>query len=213
MASTITTRPTRVSVSVWAEWAKRVTHAPRPFSDLLCFPICFIPPVVQYFWQSTASYLPTLLSPPQSHTAFGTVPHTLASVDHSLFAGLGRYPLHHDDVQVLVLEGFCYVRDSTLSEVRTACGIKQMRTHNRSESGSDAWVDLWAHPTHTDTDAYKSVCHIKATSEWMNSQNEIFIGYSKSWSRGRSVSIVAGYGLDDRAIKVRSPAEARGCFL
>jgi hypothetical protein len=29
---------------------------------------------------------------------------------------------------------------------------------------------------------------------------------------GSSVSIVSGYGLDDRAIKVRSPAEAKGFF-
>jgi hypothetical protein len=28
-----------------------------------------------------------------------------------------------------------------------------------------------------------------------------------------SVSIVSGYGLDDQAIEVRSPAEARGFFL
>jgi hypothetical protein len=32
-------------------------------------------------------------------------------------------------------------------------------------------------------------------------------------SRGSSVSIVSGYGLDDRAIGVRSPAEAREFFL
>jgi hypothetical protein len=32
-------------------------------------------------------------------------------------------------------------------------------------------------------------------------------------SRGSSVSIVSGYGLDDRAIEVRSPAEANGFFL
>jgi hypothetical protein len=32
-------------------------------------------------------------------------------------------------------------------------------------------------------------------------------------SRGSSVSIVSGYGLDDRAIDVRSPAEVRGFFL
>jgi hypothetical protein len=30
---------------------------------------------------------------------------------------------------------------------------------------------------------------------------------------GSSVSIVSGYGLDDRAIKVRSPPEAKGFFL
>jgi hypothetical protein len=30
---------------------------------------------------------------------------------------------------------------------------------------------------------------------------------------GRSVSIVPGYGLDDRAVEVRSPAEAKGFFL
>jgi hypothetical protein len=31
--------------------------------------------------------------------------------------------------------------------------------------------------------------------------------------QGSSVSIVPGYGLDDRAIEVRSPAEAKGFFL
>jgi hypothetical protein len=30
---------------------------------------------------------------------------------------------------------------------------------------------------------------------------------------GSSVSIVTGYGLDDRAIEVRSPAEVKGFFL
>jgi hypothetical protein len=30
---------------------------------------------------------------------------------------------------------------------------------------------------------------------------------------GSSVGIVSGYGLDDRAIEVRSPAEAKGFFL
>jgi hypothetical protein len=30
---------------------------------------------------------------------------------------------------------------------------------------------------------------------------------------GSSVSIVSGYGLGDRAIEVRSPAEAKGFFL
>jgi hypothetical protein len=30
---------------------------------------------------------------------------------------------------------------------------------------------------------------------------------------GSSVSIVSGYGLDDRAIEVRSPAEVKGFFL
>jgi hypothetical protein len=30
---------------------------------------------------------------------------------------------------------------------------------------------------------------------------------------GSSVSIVSGYGLDDRAIEVRSPAEKKGFFL
>jgi hypothetical protein len=32
-------------------------------------------------------------------------------------------------------------------------------------------------------------------------------------SRGSSVSIVSGYGLDDRAIEVRYPVEAIGVFL
>jgi hypothetical protein len=30
---------------------------------------------------------------------------------------------------------------------------------------------------------------------------------------GSSVSILSGYGLDDRAIEIRSPAEAKGFFL
>jgi hypothetical protein len=30
---------------------------------------------------------------------------------------------------------------------------------------------------------------------------------------GSSVSIVFGYGLDDRAIEIRSPSEAKGFFL
>jgi hypothetical protein len=30
---------------------------------------------------------------------------------------------------------------------------------------------------------------------------------------GSSVNIVSGYGLDDRSIEVRSPAEAKGFFL
>jgi hypothetical protein len=33
------------------------------------------------------------------------------------------------------------------------------------------------------------------------------LGYN--WSRVSSVSIVSGYGLDDRAIEVRSPADAK----
>jgi hypothetical protein len=32
-------------------------------------------------------------------------------------------------------------------------------------------------------------------------------------SRGSSVNIVSGYGLDDRAIEVRSPVEVRDFFL
>jgi hypothetical protein len=34
-----------------------------------------------------------------------------------------------------------------------------------------------------------------------------------NWDWGNSVSIVSGYGLDDRAIEDRSPAEAKGFFL
>jgi hypothetical protein len=39
-----------VSVSVRLGWAHKATHALRPFSALLCVPICFIPPVVPYLW-------------------------------------------------------------------------------------------------------------------------------------------------------------------
>jgi hypothetical protein len=37
--------------------------------------------------------------------------------------------------------------------------------------------------------------------------------YLQARSRGSSVSIVSGYRLEDRAIEVRSSAEARGFFL
>jgi hypothetical protein len=42
-------------VQVWTGWTHKATLAPRPFSDLLCVPICLIPPVVPYLWQSTLS--------------------------------------------------------------------------------------------------------------------------------------------------------------
>jgi hypothetical protein len=35
----------------------------------------------------------------------------------------------------------------------------------------------------------------------------------RSWEPGSSLSIVSGYGLDNRTIGVRSPAEAKGFFL
>jgi hypothetical protein len=37
--------------------------------------------------------------------------------------------------------------------------------------------------------------------------------YDLEGEPGSSVSIVSGYGLDDRAIDVRSPAEAKGFLL
>jgi hypothetical protein len=38
--------------------------------------------------------------------------------------------------------------------------------------------------------------------------------FNEEWSEpGSSVSIVSGYGLDDRGIEVRSPAEANDFFL
>jgi hypothetical protein len=37
--------------------------------------------------------------------------------------------------------------------------------------------------------------------------------YIDTYEPGSSVSIVSGYGLDDRAIEVRSLAEAKGFFL
>jgi hypothetical protein len=46
-----------LSVSVWVVWVHKVTHAPQPFYNLLCIPICFIPPVVPLLWQSAVSYI------------------------------------------------------------------------------------------------------------------------------------------------------------
>jgi hypothetical protein len=43
--------------------------------------------------------------------------------------------------------------------------------------------------------------------------NGIRTCYPSNLEPGSSVSIVSGYGLDDRAIEVRYPAEAKGFFL
>jgi hypothetical protein len=36
---------------------------------------------------------------------------------------------------------------------------KEMGIHNKSENGRGAWVALYAHPTHTDTDINKHTCN------------------------------------------------------
>jgi hypothetical protein len=41
---------------------------------------------------------------------------------------------------------------------------------------------------------------------------EIFVSSKHIFQPGSSVSIVSGYGLDDRAIKIQSPAEVKGFF-
>jgi hypothetical protein len=40
-----------------------------------------------------------------------------------------------------------------------------------------------------------------------------YVKINKVCESGSSVSIMSGYGLDNRAIEVRSPAEAIGFFL
>jgi hypothetical protein len=42
---------------------------------------------------------------------------------------------------------------------------------------------------------------------------QILIGKAICMEPGISVSVVSGYGLDDRAIEVRSPAEAKKLFF
>jgi hypothetical protein len=44
-----------------------------------------------------------------------------------------------------------------LSHVRATGWIKQTGTHNRSENGSSAWVALYAHTIHNDTDTNTEV--------------------------------------------------------
>jgi hypothetical protein len=44
-------------------------------------------------------------------------------------------------------------------------------------------------------------------------RSDLFKAVSHCREPGSSVSVVSGYGLDDRAIEVRSPAEAKGFFL
>jgi hypothetical protein len=46
-----------VSESVWAGWVHKATQTLQPFSDVLFFPMFFIPPVVPYLWQSAVSYI------------------------------------------------------------------------------------------------------------------------------------------------------------
>jgi hypothetical protein len=62
-------------------------------------------------------------------------------------------------------------------------------------------------------------CRIKAQDrkEWSAILGRLRLNYKgreeEEWlyrEPGSSVSIVSGYGLDDRAIEVRSPAEAKG---
>jgi hypothetical protein len=40
-----------------------------------------------------------------------------------------------------------------------------------------------------------------------------YLVFQVAGSRGSSVRIESGYGLDERAIEVRSPAEAKGFFF
>jgi hypothetical protein len=59
-------------------------------------------------------------------------------------------------------------------------------------------------------------CHCRFNIVFTGETKERDISNSEdtlSGSRGSSVSIVSDYGLDDRAIEVRSPAEAKGFFL
>jgi hypothetical protein len=53
--------------------------------------------------------------------------------------------------------------------------------------------------------------HIPITHNTITPKN--LLTSSLDCKPGSSVSIVSGYGLDDQAIEVRSPAEAKGCFL
>jgi hypothetical protein len=43
--------------------------------------------------------------------------------------------------------------------------------------------------------------------------SKIYSSFMQRRSQGSSVNIVSGYGLDDRAIEVRSPAQVEGYFL
>jgi hypothetical protein len=59
--------------------------------------------------------------------------------------------------------------------------------------------------------------HLQARSMMLfSAMYHKYVGYEicavKAGSRGSSVSIVSGYGLDDRAIEVRSPREAKSIF-
>jgi hypothetical protein len=48
---------------------------------------------------------------------------------------------------------------------------------------------------------------------FLNPSRKITVKNLQLQDPGSSVSIVSGYGLDNRAIEVRSPAEAKGFFL
>jgi hypothetical protein len=55
---------------------------------------------------------------------------------------------------------------------------------------------------------------VKAPHLMLNYLNlKFFHGQLHKHEPGSSVSIASGYGLDGRAIEVRSPAEAKGFFL
>jgi hypothetical protein len=50
---------------------------------------------------------------------------------------------------------------------------------------------------------------VRVANDWATgAAQECLLFYLCPWSRGSSVSIISGYGLDDRVIEVRSPAGA-----
>jgi hypothetical protein len=61
------------------------------------------------------------------------------------------------------------------------------------------------------TDAVMYFCSMVGTS--ITDRIKILISDVIICEQGSSVSIVSGYGLDDRTIEVRSPTETKGFFL
>jgi hypothetical protein len=117
----------------------------------------------------------------------------------------GRTPL---DERSAHRKGFYPHRTTQQTNIHALSGIR-----NRDPSNQEA-ADLRLRPRgHQDrtSDYTMSNYRILINNEWETIWKEGAVAKFKvlSWNMDSSVSIGSGYGLDDRAIEVRSPAEAK----
>jgi hypothetical protein len=81
--------------------------------------------------------------------------------------------------------------------------------------GPSAFVTICTCQLAETRDVLTSSKHYEGWRELLDTErrSDLFKAVSHCREPGSSVSIVSGYWLDDRAIEVRSPAEAKGLYL